>query len=90
MQLRVFVVINECLIAFACGLSFIQGQNDDHGGHAIDLLEESKKDEIRLMAIYSSKYTALTSSTETKNQPERIVLRVSGWLTHFIKIISII
>jgi len=48
-----------CLIAFACRLSFIHGKGDYHGWLAFDVLEESKEDEMKLMAVYSSKYGAL-------------------------------
>ncbi|MFT6868246.1 MAG: hypothetical protein ACJA08_003096 [Cyclobacteriaceae bacterium] len=48
-----------CLIAFACRLSFIHGQGDYLGWLAFEVLEESQEDEIKLMAVYSSKYNAL-------------------------------
>ncbi len=48
-----------CLIAFACRLSFIHGKNDFEGYLAFDVLEEEKKDEIKLMSLYSNKYSAL-------------------------------
>lgn len=48
-----------CLIAFACRLSFIKGNDDFKGWLAFDILEEKKEDEIKLMAMYSNKYGAL-------------------------------
>ena len=48
-----------CLIAFACRLSFINGKDHYKGWLAFDVLEEDKKDEINLMALYCQKYGAL-------------------------------
>ncbi|WP_242457667.1 hypothetical protein [Pedobacter sp. BS3] len=48
-----------CLIAYACRLSFIHGTNDYKGWLAFDVMEEDKKDEIKLMALYCQKYGAL-------------------------------
>lgn len=48
-----------CLIAFACRLSFKHGEGDYQGWLAFDVLEESKKDEEKLMVMYSVKYNAL-------------------------------
>lgn len=48
-----------CLIAFACRLSFILGKDDYKGWLAFDVLEADKKDEKKLMALYSSEYKAL-------------------------------
>lgn len=48
-----------CLIAFACRLSFINGKDHYKGWLAFDVLEEDKKDEIKLMALYCQKYGAL-------------------------------
>jgi hypothetical protein len=48
-----------CLIAFACRLSFLMG-NEVYGGWlTFDVMEELKEDEIKLMALYSKKYYAL-------------------------------
>lgn len=44
------------LIAFACRLSFI---NDKEGYLAFDVLEEEKKNELKLMNLYSQKYNAI-------------------------------
>lgn len=51
--------IAGCLIAFACRLSFIHGKGDYKGWLAFDVQEADKKDEIKLMALYSSEYRAL-------------------------------
>lgn len=54
-----------CLIAFACRLSFINGENDFEGYLAFDVLEEKKEDEIKLMSLYSTKYNAFKISETT-------------------------
>lgn len=51
--------VAECLIAFACRLSFIHGSGAFKGWLAFDVLEEKKENEIRLMALYCGKYGAL-------------------------------
>lgn len=56
---RKYDKVAGCLIAFACRLSFIKGQNDFKGWLAFDVLEEDKENEIRLMSLYSKKYSAL-------------------------------
>jgi hypothetical protein len=48
-----------CLIAFACRLSFMKGNEVYRGWLAFDVLEEEKENETRLMALYSKKYNAL-------------------------------
>ncbi|MFT3793291.1 hypothetical protein [Flavobacterium sp.] len=48
-----------CLIAFACRLSFMKGDDVYRGWLAFDVLEEQKEDEVKLMAMYSKKYKAL-------------------------------
>ena len=48
-----------CLIAFACRLSFIHGENHFEGYLAFDVLEENEEDKIKLMTLYSNKYNAL-------------------------------
>jgi hypothetical protein len=50
--------IAGCLIAFACRLSFKNGKGAFFGYLAFDVLEENKEDEIKLMALYSTKYNA--------------------------------
>lgn len=57
--------IAGCLIAFACRLSFANGEGDFKGYLAFDVMEEDKKDEIKLMRIYSTKYRALRISDST-------------------------
>ncbi|EKB03815.1 hypothetical protein HMPREF9711_02260 [Myroides odoratimimus CCUG 3837] len=57
--------IAGCLIAFACRLSFIKGQDDYNGYLAFDVLEEIKEDEVKLMAMYSDKYNALRIGNST-------------------------
>lgn len=51
--------VAACLIAFACRLSFIHGDGDFKGWLAFDVLEQHKADEVKLMAMYSSKYGAV-------------------------------
>ena len=51
--------VANCLIAFACRLSFINGEGDYKGWLAFDVLEEDKQNEIKLMSLYSKKYGAL-------------------------------
>lgn len=46
------------LIAYACRLSFIQGQGIYKGWLLFDVQEEDKRDEEKLMKVYSSKYKA--------------------------------
>lgn len=48
-----------CLIAYACRLSFIVGVEHFKGWLTFDVMEESKEDEIKLMAVYCQKYGAL-------------------------------
>jgi len=60
-----------CLIAFACRLSFINGQGDYQGWLAFDVLEEYKKDEIKLMTLYSKKYFALKFKETTMVIPPK-------------------
>lgn len=57
-DVREFDNVAGCLIAFACRLSFVNGEGDFEGYLAFDVLEEDKNDEIKLMALYSSKYNA--------------------------------
>lgn len=47
-----------CLIAFACRMSFMKGNDDYKGWLAFDVLEEEKENEIKLMAMYSKQYNA--------------------------------
>jgi hypothetical protein len=52
-------LVAECLIAFACRLSFIHGSGTFKGWLAFNVLEEKKENEIRLMTLYCQKYGAL-------------------------------
>ncbi|WP_026710195.1 hypothetical protein [Flavobacterium filum] len=63
-ELKKFENVAGCLIAFACRLSFIDGNDIYRGWLAFDVFEENKEDEIKLMALYSKKYNAL-KFTET-------------------------
>lgn len=54
-----------CLIAFACRLSFMHGEDYYKGWLAFDVLEKDKADEIKLMALYSQKYGALRFGDST-------------------------
>jgi hypothetical protein len=58
-------LVAGCLIAFACRLSFKLGRGDYKGWLAFDVMEESKQDEKRLMAIYSKDYYAFNISGTT-------------------------
>lgn len=51
-----------CLIAFACRQSFIQGKE---GYIAFDVQEEKKENEIKLMKLYSQKYSAVRLDNST-------------------------
>lgn len=48
-----------CLISYACRLSFLTGIGHYLGWLSFDVLEEDKKDERKLMALYCGKYGAL-------------------------------
>lgn len=54
-----------CLIAFACRLSFLNGEDDFQGWLAFDVLEENSEDESKLMKVYSTKYNALRFGEST-------------------------
>ncbi|HEX8017394.1 MAG TPA: hypothetical protein VF465_19355 [Flavobacterium sp.] len=56
---RKYEKIAGCLIAFACRQSFKYGKDDYLGYLAFDVLEEEQEDQIKLMAVYSTKYYAL-------------------------------
>ncbi len=51
-----------CLIAFACRQSFIKGKE---GYLAFDVQEEEKENEIKLMELYSQKYSAVRIDSST-------------------------
>ncbi|MCF2489200.1 hypothetical protein [Dyadobacter sp. CY347] len=48
-----------CLIAFACRLSFVLGMDHFKGWLTFDVIEESKEDEMKLIAVYCTNYGAL-------------------------------
>lgn len=52
-------LVAECLIAFACRLSFQQGEGDYKGWLSFTVSESDPKDQIKLMALYSEKYGAI-------------------------------
>lgn len=54
--------VAACLIAFACRQSFINGKE---GYLAFDVKEEQKKDEVKLMTLYSQKYNAVRIENST-------------------------
>ncbi len=62
---RKYDLVAGCLIAYACKLSFIQGEGHFKGWLAFDVLEENKEDEIKLMAVYCKKYGALVFEETT-------------------------
>ncbi len=54
-----------CLIAYACRLSFMHEKDDFKGWLAFDVLEENKRNEVRLMNLYCQKYGALRLGQST-------------------------
>lgn len=72
--------VGGCLIAFACRQSFIKGKE---GYVAFDVLKENKKDEIKLMEVYSQKYNAmrLENSTTMLIVPEGSEKLIQDYLT---------
>lgn len=48
-----------CLIAFACRMSFIRGDDESKGFLTFDVLEEDIENEKKLIALYVKKYNAL-------------------------------
>lgn len=56
---KVYENVAGCLIAYACRLSFLYGVDHFKGWLAFDVMEESKQDEMKLMAVYCEKYGAL-------------------------------
>ncbi len=56
---RLFERVAGCLIAFACRLSFLKGNDDYRGWLAFEILEEDNVVEMKLMSNYSQKYYAL-------------------------------
>ena len=56
--IKEYANVAGCLIAFAWQLSVIQGVGDYNGMLQLDVMEEKKEDEVKLMALYSTKYNA--------------------------------
>ncbi|WP_281228753.1 hypothetical protein [Flavobacterium aquiphilum] len=54
-----------CLIAYACRLSFLNGEDHFQGWLAFDVLEENIEDESKLMKVYATKYNALRFDEST-------------------------
>ncbi len=52
-------LVAGCLIAFASRLSFLYGIGHFKGWLTLDVMEDKKQDEIKLMALYCKKYGAL-------------------------------
>ena len=61
-----------CLIAFACRLSFMHGKGDYKGWLTFDVMEESEKDKVKLMAVYCVKYGALKWGDTTMVIPPEV------------------
>ncbi|MEO5777788.1 MAG: hypothetical protein ABIQ27_12855 [Flavobacterium sp.] len=58
-KIKEYEKVAGCLIAYACRLSFLRGDDTYKGWLAFDVLEEKKEDEIKLMVVYSNNYNAL-------------------------------
>lgn len=57
-KFKKYDLIAGCLIAFACRLSFLLAEDHYKGWLVFDVMEESKADERKLMAVYSKNYYA--------------------------------
>lgn len=57
--------VGGCLIAFAFKQSLIQPEGDYKGQLFFDVMELEKKNEVKLMALYSLKYGALKTGDTT-------------------------
>ncbi|HEY8782208.1 MAG TPA: hypothetical protein VIM16_11360 [Mucilaginibacter sp.] len=55
---KTYDYVAGCLIAFAYQLSVTEGVGDYNSMLQFDVMEEKKEDEIKLMALYSTKYHA--------------------------------
>lgn len=62
---RTHDLVAGCLIAFACKQSMRLGKNHHKGWLVFDVQEDSKEDEIKLMAVYSEKYKAVNVDETT-------------------------
>jgi hypothetical protein len=69
---RKFKLVAECLIAFACRLSFQQGEGHYKGWLSFTVGEPDPKDRVKLMSLYSEKYGAMRvgETTEMLITPE--------------------
>jgi hypothetical protein len=64
-------LVAECLIAYACRLSFIHGEEHYKGWLTFDVCVEHKKDSDALMGLYCRKYRAVRfGETTMLIQPE--------------------
>jgi hypothetical protein len=57
-QGKIYDHVAGCLIAFTYQLSVIEGVGDFKGMLQFDVMEQNKEDQIKLMAVYSTKYYA--------------------------------
>jgi len=55
---KIYDHVAGCLIAFAYQLSVTEGVGDYNSMLQFDVMEEKKEDEVKLMALYSTKYNA--------------------------------
>ena len=56
---KTYDLVAGCLIAYACKLSMQRGKDFHKGYLTFDVQEESKKDGIKLMSMYSENYKAV-------------------------------
>lgn len=65
-------LVAECLIAYACRLSYTKGKAHNKGWLTFDVKEERKEDATKLMSLYSQKYYAVhfDNTTTMYIQPE--------------------
>ncbi len=78
---RTHDLVAGCLIAFACRQSMKLGENHHKGWLTFDVQEESKEDEIKLMAMYSKKYKAVKfDETTMLISPENGELLIEEYL----------
>ena len=78
---RTHDLVAGCLIAFACRQSMKLGGNHHKGWLTFDVQEESKEDEIKLMAMYSKKHKAVKfDETTMLISPENGELLIEEYL----------
>ena len=81
LPVRTHDLVAGCLIAFACRQSMKLGENHHKGWLTFDVQEESKEDEIKLMAMYSKKYKAVKfDETTMLISPENGELLIEEYL----------